>query len=310
MGDDTKLPPLKALVALECVVRHRSVSQAAEELCVTHGAVSKQLARLGDWIDTPLFYNNRRGMAPTPAAERLAAGIHDGLCAIKAALEEIDAGPSKDAMVDIIAPATFAIYWLLPRLPQLRRSMPTLRTQVRYTHTGDRWQDLSFDLAIRLRQGEAPGFDETPLFRDTLCLMAAPALATSLKTAGDIRALPLLESETRPGELDAWLRAAGLTRGEVKPVERFEHNYVAVEAALAGQGAVVAPRHVLAGHCSRGALAVAWPAVSVPGPSYVAVHDPRAKNARAVRACAAYLASLKPSSPEAAAVAGLAAASV
>ena len=49
------LPPFKALVALECVVRHRSVSRAAEELCVTHGAVSKQLALLTDWLGRPLF---------------------------------------------------------------------------------------------------------------------------------------------------------------------------------------------------------------------------------------------------------------
>lgn len=310
MGSDTKLPPMKALLALECVVRHRSVSQAANELCVTHGAVSKQIARLANWIEAPLFTDNRRGMVPTPAAERLAAGIHDGLCAIKTALEEIEANTPKETTVHMIAPATFAIYWLLPRLPQLRRSMPALRTQVRYTHTGDRWQDQPFDLAIRLHQGAAPALEETPLFRDTLCLMAAPAVAKTVHDANHVRTLPLLESETRPGELDRWLHAVDLTRREVKSVERFEHNYVAIEAALAGQGAVVAPRHVLAGHRARGALEIILPEVSMPGPHYVAIHHPRARNARAVRDCAAYLASLTATQPEAPAATVWAAASL
>ena len=113
------LPPLNS-IALEAVVRHGSVTTAAAELCVTHGAISKQLASLEEWLGLQLFLDNRRRMVPTDAALTLAEGTSVGLEAIEASLAAIrpagrTAPEANDAVFQIIAPATFAMHWLIPR---------------------------------------------------------------------------------------------------------------------------------------------------------------------------------------------------
>lgn len=272
------LPPLKSLVALEAVVRHGSVTTAAAELCVTHGAISKHLTGLEDWLGLTLFSDKRRRMVPTDAAVTLAEGVGAALAAIGSALDAVrpparSADETADAFFQVIAPVTFAMHWLVPRLPDLKRSGLTPRTRVRPTHTPENWRELTWDLAIRSGDGPFPTeLTAVPLFRDTLGLLAAPALRYVLDRC-DLRRLPYLESETRPGELDAWLAAAGLTRSEIAAVEIFEHNYIAIEAALSGQGAVVAPLAVVAGQIERGTLVRLVPEVVAPGPLFTALFD-------------------------------------
>jgi DNA-binding transcriptional LysR family regulator len=284
------LPPLKPLVALEAVVRHGSVTTAATELCVTHGAISKHIASLEDWLGMPLFLDNRRRMVPTAAALTLAEGISTALAAIEQSLDAVrptqDAA-AEDAVCQIIAPATFAMHWLIPRLPDLKRSGTALKIRVRPTHTLEDWGELSWDLAIRSGDGALPAeLTAIPLFRDTLGLLAAPGLYES---QCDLRKITFLESETRPGELDAWLAAAGLRRSDVSTIETFEHNYIALEAALSGQGAVVAPLGVVAGQIERGTLIRLAPEQIAPGPLFTALFDPRSGNDRHARTLIAWL---------------------
>ena len=286
------IPPLKALATLECVVRHRSVSLAADELCLTHGAVSKQLAKLSAWIGQPLFADNRRRMVPTAAALRLAKGAEIGMQSIYEALDDVCRAPSDQPHLQVIAPATLAMYWLIPRLPALRRSDPKMKTDVRYTHTRDKWTDLPFDVAIRADQETPEAYRRSPVFRDVLGLVAAPCSASALRSRDELRRSTLLESETRPGELDRWLSSAGLARSEVGTIESFEHNYVAIEAALTGQGAVVAPLTVVGNHLARGTLVQISPDVTVSGPEFIAVYDPRSAGARHARAFASWLSAL------------------
>ena len=278
------LPPFKALVALECVVRHRSVSRAAEELCVTHGAVSKQLALLTDWLGRPLFTDNRRGMVPTSIALRLSQGVDTGLRAIEEALDTVREATPEEPDLRILAPGSFAIYWLIPRLPELRVSGLRMKAHVHYTHTNENWQHLPHDLAIRTDGDFPEARARAPLFNDVLGLVAAPALAALIDEPKALARLTFLESETRPGELDRWLGTVEMSRDRLRHISIFEHNYVAIEAAIAGQGAIVAPLTVVGNHLARGMLVQVLTDFTVPGPRYVAIYNPHATNAR--HACA------------------------
>jgi LysR family transcriptional regulator, glycine cleavage system transcriptional activator len=283
------LPPLKSLVALEAVVRHGSVTTAAAELCVTHGAISKHLASLEDWLGTPLFLDNRRRMVPTAAALTLADGVGTALTAIEQSLDAVRPAQhaGTDTVFQIIAPATFAMHWLIPRLPDLSRSGAALKIRVRPTHTLENWRELSWDVAIRSGEVAFPAdLTAIPLFRDTLGLLAAPGL---YERHCDLRKVTFLESETRPGELDDWLAAAGLRRAEVATSESFEHNYIALEAALSGHGAVVAPLRVVAGQIERGTLIQLAPDKVTEGPLFTALFDPRGGNDRPARTLIAWL---------------------
>lgn len=278
------VPPLKALVALECVVRHGSVSLAADELCVTHGAVSKQLTSLSAWVGQPLFADNRRRMVPTPEALRLAHGVNLGLREIYDVIDEVCGTPPEEPLLRVIAPATLAMYWLIPRLPALQHSALRVRADVRYTHTQDAWQELAFDVAIRAGQDVPAGYEQAAIIRDRLGLVAAPEITRTGSCDRELAAgLPLFESSTRPGELDRWLASAGLERDDFERIESFDHNYVAIEAALSGQGAVVAPLSVVDNHLRRGSLVQIMPETTVPGPEFTAVYDSHAANARHAR---------------------------
>src|SRR3546814_13968466 len=99
-----------------------SVTAAAAELSVTHSAVSKQLALLEDWLGQPLFAEKRRGMIPTAAMGCLCEAARSAFDQLQAAVDEVSSGSVSTAPLRVIAPATLARRWLIPRLPDFRPS--------------------------------------------------------------------------------------------------------------------------------------------------------------------------------------------
>ncbi len=274
-----RLPPFKALCALEAVVRHGSVTAAAAELCVTHGAVSKQLSVLEDCVGQQLFSQNRGGMIPTDAGLRLARGVARAVGEMTEALDEVRAHRQAEPL-RVTAPTSFAMKWLIPRLPDLHRPEIGLKVRVRATHTTDNWLEIPFDVAIR-RGGDLPaGLKKVALFRDTLGLVAAPAIAAGADSISRLADLKFLDSETRPGELDRWLARAGIERRDLRSIEMFEHYHIALEAALMGRGALVASLDIAAALVELGQLAVLLPHITVPGADYAAIVSDRLSERR------------------------------
>lgn len=283
------LPPLKALVAFEAVARVGSVTAAAEELGVTHSAVSKQLATLEAWFGTPLFESNRRHMVVTHAAAQLARSAGAGLDVIASAAEAF-APLAAPEVLEVIAPATFAMRWLMPRLPGFQNRMGDVDVRVRPIHTGEDWSGIAFDVVIR--RGEAlPGdLRGVTLLREEIGLLAHPDLAARLSAAAPaaLAGVPLLEAVTRPGELARWLVAAGLPADLAAGSARFGHFYVALEAARAGQGVLAAPIEVVGDLVARGDLAEPFARLRVHGPEYRLGYAPAGEKATLAAAFSAW----------------------
>lgn len=263
------LPPLKALAALESVVRTGSVSAAANELCVTHSAVSKQIGSLEAWIGKPLFANNRRQMLPTHEAEQLADAAEKAFGLIA---DAVDAMLHERAatVLQVIAPSTFAMRWLLPRLPEFQAGNPSIKVRVRQTHTPEPWLEIPFDVAIRRGGRMPPDLTVIRLLDEQLGLVVSPKLLAR-KDAADLSrmtALPFLEAETRPGELAGWMKAAGSGPMRAEGAIRFPHFYIALAAALAGRGALVAPITVLGELLAKEELFEPWPGIRLDGSCY------------------------------------------
>ena len=127
-----RLPPFFALRALESAARHRSYSRAADELAVTHGAVSQQIRRLEAELGAKLFERRGNTMAPTPAAQRLADALGRGFDVLQNAVAEFDAGAERDPLVISLDPQ-FASRWLPARLPP-----PAARRPARWAWSGRR----------------------------------------------------------------------------------------------------------------------------------------------------------------------------
>lgn len=258
-----RLPPLRMIATFEALARLGSRSAAAAELNVTLGAIGKQLRALEQWVGVPLFEGDARDPVMTLAGRQLAQAATAGMDTILAGLEQIS--PRTEAVeLRILAPATFAMNWLMPRLHRLERLQPRFRVSVRPTHTGEDWLPLPHDAAIR-RDGFVPaGYAAEPLLREQLTAVASPQIDTAEASPETV---PLLESRSRPGDLDRWLAAAGVERLGL-PRRSFAHFYIAYEAALAGEGLLVAPSLITAADMKSGRLSVRWPGVAVPGVHY------------------------------------------
>ncbi|MBR0681992.1 LysR family transcriptional regulator [Roseomonas eburnea] len=263
-----RTPPLRMVEAFEALARLGSRSAAAAELNVTPGAISKQLRALERWVGQPLLEEDGRDGAFTAEGRGLAQSVTAGLAQIRDGLDALRPRDTGRVPLNILAPATFAMKWLVPRLHRVDRAAPQLQVTLRPTNTGDDWLSFPHHAAIR-RDGFVPqGYDTMPLLRETLTAYVAPSLA---RAASSPEAVPLCESETRPGDLDRWLAAAGVGRiGQAR--RRHAHFYIAYEAALAGAGLIVAPTLLAANDVAAGRLVAPWPYVAIPGTAYAFVH--------------------------------------
>lgn len=291
-----RLPPLKSLLFLEGVVRTGSVTAAADELSLTHSAVSKQLSQLEAWIGAPLFVEKRKGMIPTASVGRLAEVLGNAFDEIHDALEELRPSRVKRSKLQVIAPATFAMRWLIPKLQEFHVTEGLVDTMVRPTHTPDNWLDMPFDVAIR-RGGNIPAqFAPQYLFTETLALAVSVRLVAEGKviTKDDLVKVDLLEASTRPGELKTWLKAVGLSGGMARQALKLPHFYIALDAMLAGRGALIVPTFLIEDQLMRGEVVEPFPELRAEGPSYEIFLNPASRESEAAASFIDWIASYVP----------------
>lgn len=263
-----KAPSLRMIATFEALARLGSRTAAAAELNVTTGAIGKQIRALEQWLGVPLFETDARDPVMTLAGRQLAQAVTAGMDMIRAGLEQVSPPFAGSVELRVLAPATLAMTWLVPRLHRFEQVEPRYRIRVQATHTGEDWVTIPHDAAIR-RDGFVPsGHVSEILQRERLTAVAAPGLAAPGMPPD---ALPLLESRSRPGDLDRWLAAAGVERLGL-PRRSFTHFYIAYEAALAGLGLLVAPTLITQADVEAGRLARPWESTVVLGATYALVH--------------------------------------
>jgi LysR family transcriptional regulator, glycine cleavage system transcriptional activator len=233
------IPSLTALVALEAVVRHRSVTAAAKELGVTQAAVSRQVAILEAEFGFPLFRRGHRSIEPTGPCVALAASLASGLAAIAEGVDALRASASRE-IVTIGATLAFSNFWLLPRLAQFRRLHPGI--QIRVISQDTRLNLDAGEVDIAIRYGLPPFADGSVLAsrEDTIVPVCSPDYAAQLAAPEFWRgAYDLIETDvpdrswlTWPG----WFASACPKVPAASPSLRFSHHTEAISAARAGQG--------------------------------------------------------------------------
>lgn len=124
------LPPLNAIKAFEAAARLGSFTRAAEELSVTHGAVSRQIRLLEDWLGIRLFLRTSRNTVPTQAGRDLLGAAGPALDRLAAASRRLQNRPPPAGTLRVSALPTFAMRWLIPRLPEFQRHHPGLELQI------------------------------------------------------------------------------------------------------------------------------------------------------------------------------------
>ena len=234
-----RLPPLNALRAFEAAARYESFSAAAEELNVTHGAISHQVKALEEWLGMPLFERRTR-------AVRLSAAGRGYLPVIEAAFNQIHGATvsllqaKSDAPLHVTMTSAFAVRWLAPRLGRLWREHPDLDLRL---HEAPWMTDVEpgtagADLVVRIGDGSAPGLESIPLMSGTVTPMCSPRLLEGgppVERPEDLLEYRLLHSFSY-GPWQDWFARAGVGNAHVAHGPIFDDTNLAYSAALAGQG--------------------------------------------------------------------------
>lgn len=256
------LPPLNALRAFEATARLNSVSQAAEQLHVTHGAVSRQLKVLEEHLGVSLFSKDGRGLKLTDAGLRLRDVSADAFERLRGVCAELTQSTA-DAPFVLGCSGSLLARWFIPRLGRLNADLPDLRLHL---SAGEGDLDprrpgldalLVFaeppwpaDMQVYELVSERIGPVMSPHYAGFARLQAAPASALLDE--------PLLHTTSRPQAWPTWARQKHLEPQALKFGQGFEHLYYLLEAAVAGLGVAIAPEPLVAEDVRAGRLVAPW----------------------------------------------------
>lgn len=231
--------PLNTLPAFRAVAKLQNLRAAADELHLTHSAVSQQIKLLEEQIGVPLFERRGRGLvlnaaggalqrAVEPALDRLAEGMREAMAAASSAAQ----------LLRLTVLNSFAQRWLLPRMGRWRERHPEITLDV---HASQQTMDLKrdgFHAAIRAGTGPWRGLQAEPLIDSTLIVVAAPERAARLAGA----AAQLLAAEPLLGDVDQWTRWLALSgaRMVAKPVADFNDAGLMLQATEQDLGIALA----------------------------------------------------------------------
>jgi LysR family transcriptional regulator, glycine cleavage system transcriptional activator len=270
-----RLPPLNALRVFEVTARTGSYAEAAAQLGVTHGAVSRQIAALEDWLGQRLFTKEGRRMVATPMASIFAAEVSLSFDRLAVAAQACGR-PGARRILRVSAPTSFAMRWLIPRLHSYHADHP--HVEVAVTTVSTVLEELRGGVDVAIRRGAArehvwPQHRVVPVLDDVDTLIMSPALFAQrpiLKPA-DIEGHTLLASETRAGDWADWLEAAGLQHLAGLPRQIFDHFFVTRQAVEDGLGIGIGPLPMLDIDIASGRLMTPLPDIRVPRTGYVAI---------------------------------------
>ena len=249
------LPPLDTLRAFEAAARGGSFSAAANALNITHGAVSRQVAKLEHWLGLKLFDRQARGVALTPEGQRLYLRTVDAFALIADTSDRWTESRGS-AVVRLSTIPSVCGLWLMPRLKKFERGKPTLRVILSADHRHVDLADDGIDLAIRCGRGAIPGRISLQLFEEYCFPIASPQLADEIGRRGDAARLleqPLIHDSDAAG-WRAWFMAQNLDYKPRPHDRRFEDYNLVLDAAMNGLGVALARPPLAADLIKQGKL--------------------------------------------------------
>jgi LysR family glycine cleavage system transcriptional activator len=252
-----RLPSLNAIKAFEAAARHLSITLAAQELNVTAGAVSRQIAGLEEHLGAVLFKRSHRQITLTRQGGdyfRTCARALDLLRGATARLRKRNAR----RQLKVLAYTTFAMRWLIPRISGFHAAHPGIEVLLKASLEDVDFRKDDIDGAIRLGDGKWRGAQAYRLVSNILMPVMGPQLAAGkpgLKKPADLRRYTLLHSMARPDDWGYWLESAGAADVvDPRAGMSYESSAMALAAAAEGQGVAMAQQFLVAQDIADGRL--------------------------------------------------------
>lgn len=254
------MPPFLSVRVFEAAARLSSFARAAEELGITAGAVSQHVRALEEFAGQPLFRRLGRGVELTEAGQ--SAFSH----ASAAMAEMLQAGRAMRASmrgrrISLSTAPSFASKWLIPRLSQFQERYPEVEVRMSADMTLIDFATSDTDFAIRYGPGGYEGLHCERLMSESVAVVVSPKLlqGRAVSTAADLLDLPLIHDEAPERDPSCptwsmWFAARGVRRDDAERGLRFNHSGLALEAAAAGKGLVLAKRQLALRDIANGVL--------------------------------------------------------
>ncbi|MCG7494243.1 LysR family transcriptional regulator [Thalassobius sp. Cn5-15] len=252
------LPSINSLMALEAVDRLGSATAAAQDLSLTHSAVSRQLKVLEEQLGVTLFVRDGKGLKLTLAGETYAQSVRSVLKQLAQASLKVKATGSRSSLNLAVLP-TFGMYWLTPRLRDFCGAHPEVQINQATRVSPFDFQQEPFDAALHFGSQNWPGVHYLPLAAERVMAVCAPDFAPALPLSPEqLLELPLLHLESRPGAWEAWFAQHDLIASRLRGM-LFDQFTNMTEAVAEGFGAALLPEYLARAEIARGRVVPAHP---------------------------------------------------
>ena len=277
---------LDAIRGFESAARHLSFTAAAEELCITQSAVSKQVKTLEEALGTALFLRGGKGLSLTPQGRELQEAARAALAQLGAVVDRLLA--TDRVSVSVTATPSFAALWLAPKLAKFQALEPAIDVRVDASEARVNLEREGIDLAVRLSPLQADSDESPPLLQEQVLLVAAPAIAARLACTADILQLPLLvyyDPAMRFSWMSwsTWYGLLGLQQSPQQACLYFSQYEHVVNAAIQGAGVAIGRTPLVLPLLQGGQLQVVLPGHTIEGLGYRIVTSVHAADRPAVQ---------------------------
>ncbi|WP_431275254.1 LysR substrate-binding domain-containing protein [Variovorax ureilyticus] len=286
------------LRAFEAVARHLNFRAAAEEMALTQSAVSRQIQSLEDEVGVGLFLRHTRAVELTSAGAQLLLAVQQSLPRIDGAVRQIRQNAGRKS-VSLTTFASFASMWLIPRLEAFQRDNPEIDIRIDASDLALDMEVADVDLALRYGPGENMPAGSVRLFGETITPVASPWLIKTnppIKSPADIARFTLIEAgDAHRTHLEwltwrRWFEVNHMARAQPRRWLYFNYAYQMVQAALTGQGVVLARSSLIAESLANGDLVEVLPHHRMDSPmAYWLIIGPRSASRPEIQAFCEWL---------------------
>jgi LysR family glycine cleavage system transcriptional activator len=286
---------LNAIRAFEASARHKSFSEAAQELNVTPAAVGQLVRTLENWLGAPLFHRMKSGkvrLIPTQAAQNALPDIRAGFEKLAFGIDHLKESSLRGVLTVTISPS-FAAKWLLPRLDRFQTVCPELDVRLDTNLKPIDFASQGIDVGVRYGLGNWPGLRAHKLLEEEVYPVCSPALLSDPKRFAQPNSLLTetlihdhsMESHTGFPTWSDWLKAAGIGQKSTAKNIQINNSAAVLQSAIDGSGVALARSVMVKDDLSAGRLIRLFPEINFISPlAYYVVYMPHLAETKKVQA--------------------------
>jgi len=272
-------PSLRAIAAFEAAARHQSFTRAAQELNLTHGAISHAIRGLEERLGDRLFERRARGVVLTETGRILAGTVRLSVEMLSEAFEPRPWLQRSHLRISLLAP--FAARILVPRLAAFRAAHPDITLELRMTDTLADIGAGKTDIGVRYGPGRWAGLNAFRVADEELFPVVSPHWSRPLpQSPAEMRDEELIRHPDFPWKL--WFAAAGVHRPEPNAPLTIDDSALLLEAAADGHGIALARSRLVEADLRSGRLVRLFETAMAAPYAYWMVWDPVSEKLEAI----------------------------